>query len=180
MPWMMSAGLTDEGHQAITQNVALASDQGTAWPLSLWCKPDWRDAQPVRTPWTYIKRLLAGMPKVRRLLPGPAPMSGSRDPFYRSPEWHKAKAKAIKRAGGQCEEPGCNARMPGLHVHHIVHLADNPALGLIQSNLRVLCVAHHNARHPERGGSHSSCGKAKQAERERFDAAANSLKTFTF
>lgn len=60
--------------------------------------------------------------------------------FYRTPEWKRARYKALKKSDGRCE--CCGAGKPQgavLNVDHIKPLHRYPELALRQSNLQVLC-----------------------------------------
>jgi len=74
-------------------------------------------------------------------------------PFsYSSPEWKAARALALRRALFRCK--CCGRSVAGFkrsRVDHIVTVRDNPALALVASNLRVLCVECDAARHAEKG-----------------------------
>ena len=67
--------------------------------------------------------------------------------FYRSDEWHLARAIKIADRNGICERCG----RPGNEVHHIVHLTvrnvDDPGVALNQANLMLLCTECHNKEH---------------------------------
>ncbi len=67
--------------------------------------------------------------------------------FYRSDEWHLARAIKICDANGICEKCG----VPGNEVHHKIHLTinnvDNHSISLNQDNLILLCTDCHNKEH---------------------------------
>ena len=80
------------------------------------------------------------------------PSSGYKQPvklarFYRSDDWHLARAIKICSANGLCEKCGA----PGKEVHHIIRLTinnvDNPSISLNQDNLILLCNDCHNKEH---------------------------------
>ena len=80
------------------------------------------------------------------------PSSGYKQPvklarFYRSDDWHLARAIKICSANGLCEKCGA----PGKEVHHIIHLTinnvDNHSISLNQDNLILLCNDCHNKEH---------------------------------
>lgn len=82
--------------------------------------------------------------------------------FYKSKEWLALKAKVLKVNHYECAECrkqgtitrydiGADGRKRKLStVHHIVHVRDNPALALTESNLEPVCKACHNKLHPEK------------------------------
>lgn len=67
--------------------------------------------------------------------------------FYRSDEWHLARAIKICNANGICEKCGA----VGKEVHHKIHLTiknvDDPMISLNQDNLILLCTDCHNKEH---------------------------------
>ena len=67
--------------------------------------------------------------------------------FYRSDEWHLARAIKICNCNGLCEICG----KPGKEVHHKIHLTiynvDDPMVSLNQDNLQLLCTDCHNKQH---------------------------------
>lgn len=72
--------------------------------------------------------------------------------FYKSPEWFRARAAAIRKANGKCASCGCNIIGKGkARVDHIRPLRQYPALALDPNNLRVLCPTCDNMRHAEKG-----------------------------
>lgn len=81
------------------------------------------------------------------------------DPFYHTARWGRARAAALNRAYGMCED--CMDRYrsgyggkprPATIVHHVIPIEERPDLALDINNLRCLCAACHNERHPEKGG----------------------------
>lgn len=79
-------------------------------------------------------------------------------PFYHSDEWKKVRAAALMRDAGMC----CDCmdkfragygRKPrrATMVHHLQSIEKRPDLALDLGNLRSLCDACHNKRHPEKG-----------------------------
>jgi rubredoxin len=63
-----------------------------------------------------------------------------RDPFYDSPEWLKARYKALKLANGYCQCCGFRGDADNpLQVDHIKPRSHFPRLSLAWSNLQVLC-----------------------------------------
>jgi 5-methylcytosine-specific restriction protein A len=79
-------------------------------------------------------------------------------PFYHTAAWRRARAAAMERDRGMCCDcmesfergVGLRPRRATL-VHHIVSIDERPDLGLTLNNLRSLCEACHNKRHPEKG-----------------------------
>ena len=78
--------------------------------------------------------------------------------FYHSAAWKRARALALMRDGGMCQD--CMDRLRagyGFHprraemVHHIIPISERPDLALELSNLRSLCNICHAAEHPEKG-----------------------------
>jgi hypothetical protein len=53
----------------------------------------------------------------------------------------------LERAGYRCEEPGCDARYPRIHVHHVVTPRAAPHLKYELSNLKAMCYKHHAIVH---------------------------------
>jgi 5-methylcytosine-specific restriction endonuclease McrA len=75
------------------------------------------------------------------------------DPFYYSAPWRELRAKALRNAGGVCQWCHRSVRRPGAaRVDHIQTRRDFPALALVLSNLRVLCVDCDGKRHADKGG----------------------------
>lgn len=80
------------------------------------------------------------------------------EPFYHSAAWKALRQTALDRDGGYC--CNCMARYrAGLLrkprrasvVHHIQPIDAHPELALDLGNLRSLCSACHNQKHPEKG-----------------------------
>lgn len=75
------------------------------------------------------------------------------DSFYKSPAWRRKREAVLRRDGYMCRMcKRYGKRVPAVTVHHIVHLDEDPTLGLKDSNLISLCGACHNKMHPEKGG----------------------------
>ena len=81
------------------------------------------------------------------------------DPYYKSPKHRAWRARVLQRAHGLCEECRRYGRTDkdGLPVqattaHHIKPRDQYPELQCDPSNGQALCMACHNARHPEKGG----------------------------
>ena len=80
------------------------------------------------------------------------------NPFYHGKAWKRARAEALRRDVGMCcdcmdrfrADYGVKPRR-AVVVHHIQPIEERPDLALTLSNLRSLCEACHNRRHPEKG-----------------------------
>ena len=79
-------------------------------------------------------------------------------PFYHTAAWKRARALALSRDCGMCQD--CMDRFRagyGFHphradmVHHIIPIDERPDLALNLDNLRSLCNECHNKEHPEKG-----------------------------
>ena len=79
-------------------------------------------------------------------------------PFYHSAAWKRARALALQRDHGMCQD--CMDRLRAGYgikprrapmVHHIIPLEERPDLALNLDNLRSLCNECHNRQHPEKG-----------------------------
>lgn len=89
------------------------------------------------------------------------------DPFYKSKPWRAARAKRLEMDNYKCTDcmdlflhhGGVGPRDATI-VHHVIPRETRPDLELDIDNLRSLCDACHNKRHPEKGlkdgGSDSS------------------------
>lgn len=95
------------------------------------------------------------------------------NPFYHTTAWKRARAEALRRDSGMCCD--CMDRFRAGYgikprratvVHHIQPIEERPDLALTLSNLRSLCEACHNRRHPEKGGKNGG-KQAKPAARMR-------------
>jgi len=85
--------------------------------------------------------------------------SGNQDPFYGSDAWKSARREALKRARYRCAL--CGSSVQGLGKSRVDHKRtrkESPELALVQSNLRVLCVACDAMRHAEKGGAAADRG----------------------
>lgn len=79
-------------------------------------------------------------------------------PFYHTDAWKRARAKALERDAGMCQDCmdryragyGSKPRRAAM-VHHVISIEERPDLALDMGNLRSLCEACHNKRHPEKG-----------------------------
>ncbi|MGE7926350.1 HNH endonuclease signature motif containing protein [Lysinibacillus xylanilyticus] len=75
--------------------------------------------------------------------------------FYKSKAWRSLRAEVLKEQNYECQE--CKRlglvtltdsdKHKTLDVDHILEIATHPELALEISNLRVLCVPHHNEKH---------------------------------
>ncbi|MFS0819662.1 HNH endonuclease [Lysinibacillus sp. 1P01SD] len=75
--------------------------------------------------------------------------------FYKSKEWRTLRAQILKEQNYECQE--CKQqglvtlsdpdKHKSLDVDHILEISTHPELALEPSNLRVLCIPHHNAKH---------------------------------
>jgi HNH endonuclease len=71
--------------------------------------------------------------------------------FYDSRLWQQTRRKAVVLARGTCQlqHGGCGMLIPAgaSRVDHIQPLREHPHLAIEPTNLRVLCLGCHNARH---------------------------------
>lgn len=73
--------------------------------------------------------------------------------FCKTSKWKHMREKILRRDNYLCVDCKRYGRMvEATTVHHIKHYDEYPELALEPSNLVSLCSAHHNARHPEKGG----------------------------
>ena len=64
--------------------------------------------------------------------------------FYRTAEWQAARAAAMARAYGLCQDCLAAGRLTAADmVHHVKPLREYPELALVPSNLRPLCNKCH-------------------------------------
>lgn len=62
--------------------------------------------------------------------------------FYDTPEWKRARYKALKASNGRCSCCGAGPLQGAvLNVDHIIARTKRPDLALKQSNLQVLCAS---------------------------------------
>lgn len=75
--------------------------------------------------------------------------------FYKTKEWHKARAVRLKIDGHRCVVPGCPSA--ATVVDHVVELSSG-GLPYDPRNLRSLCPSHHNQAHREKphGGARNA------------------------
>jgi 5-methylcytosine-specific restriction endonuclease McrA len=91
------------------------------------------------------------------------PTKAQRDSFYRSREWFEVRDRRLWKSNWACERTGCScARRFGnvMHVHHIIPLRRRWDLRLDDSNLIVLCEAHHRVQHPKVFASSKAVARA--------------------
>ena len=76
-------------------------------------------------------------------------------------DWRKARALALRRAGGKCEHPGATGRPCGstdhVQVDHVKPVSQGGTHHL--DNLRVLCRAHHLAKTAQEGKGYRAAGR---------------------
>ena len=74
------------------------------------------------------------------------------DPFYKTKDWYRARAKTLLRDNYACVFCGASVRgKRQSRVDHILPRADRPDLALDLGNLRTLCPSCDNKRHAEKG-----------------------------
>ena len=74
--------------------------------------------------------------------------------FYHGTRWLKKREYILRRDGYRCQECKRYGRLtPATQVHHIQPLEENPELAYENTNLVSLCLACHNAKHPEKAGN---------------------------
>jgi 5-methylcytosine-specific restriction endonuclease McrA len=79
--------------------------------------------------------------------------TGTRDPFYSSPEWLAVRRQALIRDRYCCTVCQRDVHKKGeSRVDHIKPKREFPHLALVLSNLRTLCKSCDNKRHAEKGG----------------------------
>ncbi|MGX8795447.1 HNH endonuclease [Fusibacter sp. JL298sf-3] len=77
--------------------------------------------------------------------------SGREIVFYKSKEWRVKREEVLQRDNYECQRCKRDGRFsPADCVHHIIHLKDDPMLGLEEANLESLCDSCHNLVHPEK------------------------------
>lgn len=77
--------------------------------------------------------------------------------FYRSKEWKALRLEALERDNYECQDCKAEGKVytdnhdPDKHkrldVDHIKEIEHYPELALELSNLRTLCIPHHNIKH---------------------------------
>lgn len=78
--------------------------------------------------------------------------SVAKDNFYSSLEWLKVRAQVLKRDNYRCVRCGADVRGKGkARVDHIKERKKFPALALVLSNLRTLCITCDGRRHRDKG-----------------------------
>ena len=82
--------------------------------------------------------------------PGIAPRLPQTGSFYQTAEWKDLRRRVLARDHWRCQLafPGCEHR--AAIADHIVARNDGGPDNMM--NLRAVCWACHNRRHPERGG----------------------------
>lgn len=75
--------------------------------------------------------------------------------FYKSAAWQSLRLKVLEEQNYECQE--CRelgyvrindtSKHKTLDVDHVKEIETHPELALVPSNLRVLCIQHHNAKH---------------------------------
>ncbi|KGR88715.1 HNH endonuclease [Lysinibacillus odysseyi] len=75
--------------------------------------------------------------------------------FYKSKEWRTLRERILKEQNYECQE--CKrlglvklhdpTKHKSLDIDHVNEIETHPELALEPSNLRVLCIPHHNAKH---------------------------------
>lgn len=80
------------------------------------------------------------------------------DPFYKSRPWRAARAMRLEMDNYKCVDcmdlflhHGGSKPRDATIVHHVIPRDQRPDLELDIDNLRSLCDACHNKRHPEKG-----------------------------
>ncbi len=72
--------------------------------------------------------------------------------FYSSAKWKRKRKSILRRDEYQCQEcKKYGKRKAATIVHHIKELEDYPELAFDNNNLESVCLACHNAKHPEKG-----------------------------
>ncbi len=75
------------------------------------------------------------------------------DPHYHKVRHKEWRTKVIRQAKGKCQDCAeYGMSVEATVAHHIKSREDHPELQYVVSNGRALCQAHHNKRHPEKGG----------------------------
>lgn len=88
-----------------------------------------------------------------------------RDPkylqFYRSKDWRTLSQAYLQAARYKCEAhacPGCTGLAVEVHHKQPIQTPEGWARRLDWDNLEAVCTQCHNARHPEKGKSHTPAG----------------------
>jgi len=87
---------------------------------------------------------------IRADRPGIAPRQSQAGSFYQTQEWKDLRTRVLARDRYTCKLalPGCGVRAS--IADHIIARRDGGSDTMM--NLRAVCWACHNRRHPERGG----------------------------
>lgn len=73
--------------------------------------------------------------------------------LYKTRDWRKLRAYALRRAGHRCQWCGADIRGKGCaRVDHIKTARSRPDLFFNPDNVRALCVSCDAKRHREKGG----------------------------
>lgn len=75
--------------------------------------------------------------------------------FYKGTKWRKLRQQVLEEQNYECQECKLNGRVTlanpdkhkSLDIDHIKELSTHPELAYEISNLRVLCIRCHNAKH---------------------------------
>ncbi len=74
--------------------------------------------------------------------------------FYHNPKWIHKRDMILRRDGYRCQRCKRYGRIrQATTVHHILHLEDRPDLAYDPANLISVCMACHNALHPEKAAA---------------------------
>jgi 5-methylcytosine-specific restriction endonuclease McrA len=88
--------------------------------------------------------------------------TGTRDPFYSSPEWLTVRRQVLIRDQWRCTVCHRDVHKKGqARVDHIKDKRAHPELALHMPNLRTFCASCDNKRHAEKGHGHSNFGVAR-------------------
>ena len=83
-----------------------------------------------------------------------------RDPFYNTAEWKRARARALRRDGYQCQEAKRYGRIEeATTVHHILPLQEWPQYRSASWNLISLSDKAHEGMHDRKSGTLSKRGQ---------------------
>lgn len=99
------------------------------------------------------------------------PAKRARDAKVYGPEWRKARALALKRSGGRCEQALGNGRRCGtsarVQVDHVIPVSQGGTHHL--DNLQVLCMPHHLAKTAQEGKGFRAGGRRGRGGRRFAD-----------
>lgn len=107
---------------------------------------------PAGVPYCKDCQVIADQRRADRQAKAAKRYNSKRDPrvaeFYRSPEWRLLRSVKLAQEGYRCEECRAHGVMRVAEdVHHIVQISEDWDRRLDITNLRCLCVDHHNAAH---------------------------------